>query len=249
MKEREKVIIGGLVTFMFLIWLGFLLHVNPSFPGSSMGLLFGITGTAFMLIPFLYLVIKRIKPLKQIVKKHVPMRTLLTWHIYAGVLGPILVVIHTGHRFESLIGITLTAMTLIVVLSGFIGRYLMSVISREIHDKKDELKELNVDYDLIVSKLKSQDNAEPLPRPGLIRGLLIRLSAPLLEQGPRSAEMQAIRITESIADVEYALRTHDSFKWVFSKWLKFHIAISVVLYLLLALHIYSQLYYGLRWLS
>ncbi|NNC89840.1 MAG: hypothetical protein HKN82_15390 [Akkermansiaceae bacterium] len=249
MKEREKIIISGLVLFMMLIWLGFLLHANPDFPGSGWGLFFGIAGAALMLVPLLYLIIKRIKPLKRFVTRRVPMRTLLTVHIYAGVLGPILVVIHTGHKFESPIGIALTALTMIVVLSGFVGRYLMSSISREIREKKSTLKELRTDYDLVVARLGAEGGAGFFGSPGMLRSFLLRLVEPVLEHGPHAAEAQAIRLSESIADVEFALRTHETFKRAFSKWLKIHIAISVFLYLLLALHVYSELHYGLRWLS
>ena len=65
----------------------------------------------------------------------------------------------------------------------------------------------------------------------------------------KTTEAQAIRLSESIADVEYALRTHRTFKRMFSKWLKLHIVISAVLYLLLVLHVFAEFYYGLRWLS
>lgn len=248
MKEREKVIISGLVMLMLLIWLGYLFHAAPSFPGSGLGLLFGIAGAALMLVPLLYLFIKRIKPLKKFVTRYLPMRTLLTWHIYAGIVGPVLVVLHTGHRYESPIGIALTAMTLIVVLSGFTGRYLMSIIGREIREKKQALEKLNTEYERIVSTLPSL-SAEASLSSSATRTFFLRLVAPLLERGSDSPELQAIRITESIADLEYALRTHDRFKQVFSKWLKWHIAVSIILYLLLALHVYSQFYYGLRWLS
>lgn len=249
MKEREKIIISGLVLFMALIWLGFLLHANPDFPGSAWGLLFGTVGAALMLVPLLYLVIKRIKSLRKLVTRYVPMRTLLTIHIYCGVLGPILVVIHTGHKFESPIGIALTALTLIVVFSGFVGRYLMSSIGREIREKKATLKELRVDYEVVVAKLRSRGGAELLGRPGIFKAFLLRLVEPAIENGPHAAEAQAIRLSESIADVEFALKTHETFKSAFAKWLKIHIALSALLYLLLGLHVYSELHYGLRWLS
>ncbi len=249
MKEREKIIISGLVSLLLLIWIGFLFHNDPSFPGSSWGLLLGVVGAVLMLVPLLYLIIKRNKPLKKAVTRFVPMRTLLTWHIYAGVLGPVLVILHTGHRYESPIGIALTAMTLIVVLSGFIGRYIMSIIGRGIREKKDTLEKLRAEYDQTIADLASPSAGDSWVKPGLTRAFMLRLSAPLFERSSHSAEVRAIRITESIADVEYALRTHDRFKQVFSKWLKWHIAVSTFLYLLLALHVYSQFHYGLRWLS
>ena len=51
-----------------------------------------------------------------------------------------------------------------------------------------------------------------------------------------------------VADLEYAVRTHELFKRWFSRSLKVHIVLSVILYVLLALHIGSGIYFGLRWL-
>lgn len=52
-----------------------------------------------MLVPFAYLVVKRIPPLKRLVTQRISLRTFLAWHIYAGAPGPILVLLHTGHKF------------------------------------------------------------------------------------------------------------------------------------------------------
>src|SRR5690606_3633140 len=100
-------------------------HRSPRFPGSAIGGVLGVSGAVLMLIPLAYLIVKRIKILNRWVTRFVSMRTLLTWHIYAGVLGPILVIFHSSHKFDSALGIALTVMTLIVVLSGFVGRYLL----------------------------------------------------------------------------------------------------------------------------
>jgi hypothetical protein len=59
---------------------------------------------------------------------------------------------------------------------------------------------------------------------------------------------EVTRIAESVADLEYAVRTHELFKRWFNRSLKLHIVLSVVLYALLAVHIGSGIYFGLRWL-
>jgi hypothetical protein len=102
----------------------------------------GVSGTLVMLVPLVYMIVKRVPPLKRAVTQQVSMRTLLAWHIYAGVLGPILVLLHSGHKFQSPLGIALTAMTLIVVVSGFVGRYLMSQFSQTIREKNEMLTRL-----------------------------------------------------------------------------------------------------------
>ena len=165
MKEREPLIVGGLVLLLLVLWLGFPLHQSPRFAGSFWGGVFGVSGSTLMLVPLVYMVVKRIKPLKRWVTKYVSMRTLLAWHIYAGVVGPILVLIHTGHKFESILGKALTAMVLIVVFSGFVGRYLMSKINREIKEKRAMLSDARTEYDQAVEELRNHPQELAYVRP------------------------------------------------------------------------------------
>ena len=254
MKEREKIVVTGLVVLMLIAWLGFPLHVSPRFAGSLWGGVFGVAGALLMLVPLAYMVVKRIKRLKQFVTKYVSMRTLLAWHIYAGVVGPILVVIHSGHKYDSPLGVALTAMTLLVVVSGFVGRYLMNQFSRDIREKNAQLDQLKEIYDCTRSELAARPQQALAIRS--FAGFFSRLAAGLFlpeETGPRTSAAattsprEMVRLAEAIADVEYAIATHEKFKTWFGKWLKFHIVISFVLYGLLALHIYLAIYFGLRW--
>jgi len=65
---------------------------------------------------------------------------------------------------------------------------------------------------------------------------------------PIPAAARALRLAESMADLEYAVKTHEVCKQVFGRWLACHIIISLLLYMLLALHIWSAWYFGIRWL-
>lgn len=246
MKEREPLIIGGLVVLLLVLWLGFPLHQSPRFAGSFWGGVFAVSGSTLMLVPLAYMVVKRIKPLKRRVTKHVSMRTLLAWHIYAGVLGPILVLIHTGHKFESVLGIALTAMVLIVVVSGFVGRYLMSKINREIKEKRAMLAEANAQYESALQALRDRPEEAALTRP--FQHVLARLFL-RTDTGATSGGVGVVQLAESVADLEYAVRTHQTFKRAFAKWLKLHIVLSVILYVLLGLHIWASIYFGLRWFA
>ncbi len=253
MKDRNEVAVTGLVILLLVLWLGFAFHHSPRFAGSLAGSILAVTGSALMLVPLAYLLIKRIKPLKAIVTARVSMRTLLTIHIYAGVIGPILVILHTGHRFESHLGIALTAMTIIVVLSGFTGQYLMRRFSQNIREKEGMLTQLEVAYRQTAAELAA--NPEQIATLRSSSGLLGRLITGLLVRmrGERAvaipAAYRALRISESIADVEYATRTHETFKRAFKAWLKLHIALSFTLYLLLGLHVWAAIHFGLRWFS
>ena len=252
MKERGPIVATGLVTLLLLLWLGFLFHRSPRFAGSLWGGMLAVSGSALMLAPLLYLVIKRIPFLKRFVTKRVSMRTLLTWHIYAGIIGPILVLLHTGHKFVSPLGIALTGMTLIVVISGFVGRYLMSHLSQELREKREMLTRLELAYRDTAGELAAHPELGAVLQ--TMSGFWSRLIAPLFVASRGAAEapsasFQALRLADSIADVEYAIKTHEIFKRWFSIWLKFHIVISFVLYVLLGLHVWAAIHFGLRWFS
>lgn len=247
MKERERLVVGGLVLLFLVLWLGFLVHRSPRFAGSAWGGALGVSGAALMLVPLAYMVVKRIPPLKRRIIEKVPMRTLLAWHIYAGILGPILALLHTGHKFESPLGIALTALTIVVVLSGFTGRYLMSGFAQEIREKKEMLTRLELAYRRTAGELAAHPEEAAVLRP--FAGFWRRMAAgPLIaSRGSTTASLRALGIADAIADLEYAVRTHETFKRAFAGWLKLHLAISVLLYVLLALHIWSGIHFGLRW--
>lgn len=251
MKERERIVVSGMVVLLLILWLGFLVHRSARFAGSPWGGVLAVSGTFLMLVPLAYLIVKRVPPLKKAVTRHVSMRTLLAWHIYAGVLGPILVLLHTGHKFESPLGIALTAMTLIVVMSGFVGRYLMSQFSQTIREKKEMLTQMELAYRATATELAEHPEQASLVRNS--SGFFVRLAAGwLITPGAAAAaatpvSLRAIQLASSIADMEYAIKTHETFKRWFASWLKFHIVISFVLYGLLAMHVWAGIYFGLRW--
>lgn len=58
-----------------------------------------------------------------------PLYRWLQAHIVMGIVGPYLVLLHSSWRFGGLAG-ALTLLTAIVVLSGFVGRYLYTAIPR-----------------------------------------------------------------------------------------------------------------------
>lgn len=253
MQERERPIVTGLVVLLVVLTLGFYIHRDPRFPGSLAGGVLGISGAALMLVPLLYLFVKRIPPLKRAVTPAVSMRTLLAIHIYAGVLAPILGILHSGHKFQSPLGIALTTMMVIVALSGFVGRSLMGQITAGARDQQQLLSGLRREYDRVADDLVQSPVQAATLRP--VAGFFTRLAAPFFVRdrsgptGPAPAAVRALRLSESMADVEYAIKSHDIAKAAFGRWLACHIVIAIVLYALLALHVWSVWYFGIRWLT
>jgi hypothetical protein len=57
------------------------------------------------------------------------MKSWLQFHIFTGLVGPYMVLLHTSWKFNGLAGAT-TLLTIIIVISGFIGRYIYTRIPR-----------------------------------------------------------------------------------------------------------------------
>ena len=158
-----------------------------------------------------------------------------------------LAIIHTGHKYDSWLGISLTAVMLLVVVSGFAVRYLLTYVAHEITDKLALLQTARGDLDSAWGALEhSPADMNGLPEAPILAAGLASIG---LKIRPGGAAGEVTRIAESVADLEYAIRLHEFFKRWFRRALTLHIVLSVMLYVLLALHIGSGIYFGLRWLS
>jgi hypothetical protein len=85
----------------------------------------GIVGFIFMLMTeTLYSLRKRSRSVKW-----GKMSTWLQLHIFTGLVGPYMVLLHTSWKFNGIAGVT-TLFSVIIVVSGFIGRYIFTRIPR-----------------------------------------------------------------------------------------------------------------------
>jgi len=87
----------------------------------------GIVGFIFMLMTeTLYSLRKRSRSVRW-----GRMSTWLQLHIFTGIVGPYMVLLHSSWKFNGLAGAT-TLLTAIIVISGFIGRYIFTRIPRTV---------------------------------------------------------------------------------------------------------------------
>lgn len=227
MTETEKVTVGGLLSALVLLVPTFLFHVAPRFPGSLTGGLFGIAAALLFLLLLVYLVVKRLPWLEERTKAYLSASAFLTFHVYAGTVGALFAIIHTGHKFQSPLGIALTVIMLTVVASGFVGRYYLAHIGRDLRDQQKDLGILRTRYDglaLAAAGSKEQPVVDPS---GVILGQLLG----------------------AMSDLEFAISGREVLKRTLARWVILHISASIVMYALLVLHIWSGIYYGLRWLG
>jgi len=112
-----------LITLVYL-WMNLILRAVPSassFYGHSMG----VVGFVLMLMTeTLYSLRKRSR-----LARWGPMAGWLKFHIFTGIVGPYLVLLHSSWKFNGLAGV-LTLMTAVIVISGFVGRYIYTAVPR-----------------------------------------------------------------------------------------------------------------------
>jgi hypothetical protein len=105
----------------------FVLYVTGKVPaaGELFGHTLGILGFLLMILTETVYSLRKRSRLARWGK----MSEWLEFHIFTGLVGPYMVFLHTSWKFNGLAG-AVTLMTLIVVISGFIGRYIYTRIPR-----------------------------------------------------------------------------------------------------------------------
>jgi len=251
---RERAILGSLVVLLLVLWAGFLVHRAPRFPGSLTGGILAVAGATLMVVFSLaFMAMKRIAPLKRKIGARVSSGRLLTWHVHTSAAGAILALLHTGHRFESDLGLALTTMMLIAVLSGYAGRHLLGRVALELHEKQSQLSRLETAYNETVGTLAR--NPDPAiasaASSGMLSTLRLRAAFTLMSSGRRaeSPAYRAVQMAESIAELQHSIGAHGRYKRLLALWLKVHVGSSVAFYILLAMHVWAGIHFGLRWFS
>jgi hypothetical protein len=241
MRERGDILIALLVGFLLVFPLGYMLHVSPGFPGSLAGGMIGVAAALLMLLTLPYVAAKHIKWIDRVLTRWISKPTLLAIHIYAGVLAPVFGLIHAAHKFDSPVGIMLTGILLLAVLSGFIGRYLLAQLARALRGRRSELASLNSAFLDLPAAPNPQ--ATDIPLAPWKRYFFTSGEIPYAAPPEGSQALAA-----AMADTEFAIRAEEATNVLFGTWRWLHIIVGSLVYLLLALHIAAAIYFGLRWL-
>jgi hypothetical protein len=243
--ERERGIVTGVLLLVLAVWLGFVLHLSPRFAGSGWGGALGIGAAVLMLTPLAYTLAKRVAWVNQRVRARRGLALLLSVHVYAGVVGAFLAILHTGHRFDSWLGMLLTATMLLSILSGYAGRHFLRFITLDLRARSEALAALQSRYRALM---QLRQLASPQPPAGGLRAYLAGLIAPQEQAAGAGLDtLHLRRVASAIADLEYAISADNAIRQQLRRWLLVHIWTSVAFYALLLLHIGAGIQYGLRW--
>lgn len=233
---NNKNINGLLALFFVLLILGYAFHQSETFAGSLTGHLIGMVGMVLMLLTLVY-------PFKKRVLGRRGRQNPITIHIFYGLMGPSLLIIHSAHKLDSLIGVLTFLAMLIVVLSGITGRYLFRRVNRNLKDQQRELSKLRE-----IFHKRREEVVSCRPCFGLESGNRAETEDVGMEEEPQDQCEKLYDLALSISELEFSTTFFDSIKSSFSRWVKVHHILTIFLFSLAFVHILTVLYYGLRWL-
>jgi len=125
------------------------------------------------------------------------MSSWLQFHIFTGIVGPYLVLLHSSWKLQGLAGL-LMLMTGVVVLSGFVGRYIYTAVPRTADGIELEADELQCQIAAIEAELGAWLQSHPQAA---------RLGASLLRPAAAaSTDARAIIWHRGVGDIENRLR-------------------------------------------
>lgn len=145
----------------------------------------------------------------------------LSFHIFTGIVGPYMVLLHTAWKFNGLAGVV-TWMMLIVVASGFIGRYIYTSIPRNADGIEMEAGAIEQEIAAIQARLQTL-NSGPLKSDQMTRIKALRKQQATLRR-------QAASLVTT--------------RRMLALWHTVHIPIGMALFAAAFVHIGAALYYA-----
>ena len=204
----SMLLIGGLYGLV-VIW-------SREVPAASglFGHLVGVIGFVLMLMTeLLYSLRKRSRT-----ARWGKMSDWLEFHIYTGLVGPFMVLLHSSWKFNGLAGVVML-MTLVIVVSGFVGRYIYTAVPRTaegVEVQASELEQAIREMDAEVQRMAGEQGAgEQMERLKKERGKLQQQAGSLA----RTRQMLAI-------------------------WHTLHIPLGMALFTAAFIHIGAAIYYA-----
>jgi hypothetical protein len=152
---------GGVAVLILLAWS--VRDDNLVHAESGLGYLLGILGTTLMALLLLYPLRKRVRALH----RFGPTRIWFRVHMLFGILGPLLIILHTNFRLGSINGRVALISTLVVAGSGIVGRYIYAKLHYGLYGRKASLDSLRGD----VETMRDQQSATASLLPSVLEDL------------------------------------------------------------------------------
>lgn len=259
-RSRElvmSVIAIGFITLAYVL----IQTVTREIPsaGSLWGHSLGVIGFILMLMTeILYSLRKR----SNRGAKWGKMSSWLEFHIFTGLVGPYMVLIHPGWKFQGLAGV-LSLLTLLMVISGFVGRYIYTAVPRAASGAEISLQDLQntaLQLESQLARLKNQEVTRPVLRIGvgsgtslgvlsrfwydlraLVNNLVIRTSQTGMS---RQKALELDKVKRKYDQVVRQIRNLAAARRLLALWHTVHIPLGLTLFIVGFIHIGATIYYS-----
>lgn len=238
-------------------------------PAGSRGLLYGISGAALMVLMLGYTLRKRFRALS----RWGALPIWLDFHIFCGVVGPLLVVLHTSFKIQGLVAVAFWAMVCVAV-SGVLGRYLYLQIPRNLRGDQLTLEEIRKLKDELRAELRGQFGLSDAAIAHLEGGVghraadggwrsmfwfvfddlisRVRRGTPLPAlAGAGRSHAQIHRLNDLIgrmSRLDRRIAVWGQMQRLFHYWHVFHKPFAIVMYVVMGIHIVVAVWTGYGWM-
>jgi hypothetical protein len=238
-------------------------------PGGTAGWPLGVIGSSMMVVMLVYTVRKRVR----LFRRWGALARWLDIHIYLGVVGPLLVVLHSSFKVHGLVALSFWSM-IAVAASGVLGRYLYLQIPRTRAGEELALADLEKEDRALGERLRSEFQlddrilkrldalaGEASRSSGLAGAVFGIFSAQLLlpfrlrsfEREWRGASRKAVGELVRVARRKTVVRRRIVF-WealhrLFHYWHVIHKPFAVVMYVFMIVHVVVASMTGYGWAS
>jgi hypothetical protein len=153
-RRGELYLALGMILFMAVLFVVGRIYWDERYyvPEEGLGYWLGLVGGVMMLLAMVYGLFKHIPALRTVGW----MKRWLSIHIVFGVVGPLLVLVHSTFRLGSLNGAVAMISMVLVFLSGVMGRFLYSKIHYGLGGSKAQLADVQTSLVTAGKRIKSR---------------------------------------------------------------------------------------------
>lgn len=126
-------------------------------PGDDFGYYLGVAGGSMMLLLLLY-------PLRKHFRLLQPVGAIRHWfrlHMILGIMGPLLIIVHSAYGIGSLNAAVAIACMLLVAGSGVVGRFMYVRIHHGLYGRKATLQEMQQELGIHATEVRSKFHFAP----------------------------------------------------------------------------------------
>jgi hypothetical protein len=286
-EERQRIRLGTVLTLLGLLILAALWYQGRNYywlpaaerpysplhmalkPGGMWGSGIGFVATVVMLSNFLLPLRKHWRRLKG----RKPIRHWLTFHVFVGVMSPLVILFHAVFRSNNMVATLCYSSLLFVVGAGLVGRFLFMLVPvagdryLELAELGSRMEQLRESLNPLLERVrKPQDihwllrTATSAPPEGMgffralfsypVNAIRVRLSlfaCRSLFPAPQDYHEFRAAITRLLR-LRRQASVFQTARVVMSYWRPIHVVLAVLLLLVIALHMAVSWYFGYRWI-